>query len=241
MKKSIIAIASLVFILLLFIMSKYIYYYVQEDRYFSSNYTDYESVVDYIKEIPKLRAIKSKPIAEGINEELGSMKLIIPFNPSIDSIEVKKNDSLLIVGVLNKPLGKTKSLMVIINDNDLSQEIKREVKNINSSIDTTNLFNVYNYIYSHVPEQNLLLDGYGKINLNLRLSHLKSIVTPNGGDKAIYEYSNDKLRAFQFCTPELCRTNFVSLYVRNKDILMTFKNFSQEEIDFVLSSLEWKK
>lgn len=241
MKKAIIILSVLLFLFFGYISSKYLWFSYNEDVYYSSNATDYESIIEYIKTVPELREIELNYKGSYIDTSLLDIKLKLPFNSEIDSIDLKLMDNKALVGgIINEDLSKSKSILFLINRDDVASKVKQELFGIDKTIDTLNIYNVYDKIFSHKPEMNILKDSYAKIKYELRLSHLKSVVMVNGGNKKLYKYTENVFNAFQFCEPNICKAVSVSLFIDNQDLLMTFKNFTQEEIDFVLSSLEKK-
>lgn len=239
MKKVIIILSVLFLLFMVYLVSKYLWFNYNEDLYYSSNVTDYESVVDHITKVPELREIKPTYRGSYIDTSLLDIKLKLPFNRETDSIDLKLLDNKALVGgIVNEDLSKSKSILFLINKDDVASKVKQEILGIDRTIDTLDTYNVYDKIFSHKPKMNILKDSYAKIKYELRLSHLKSVVMVNGGDKKLYKYTENAFNAFQFCEPNICKAVSVSLFIDNQDLLMTFKNFTQDEIDFVLSSLE---
>ena len=238
MKKGLI-VFSLFFILIIgYIASKYIFFNFKEDIYYSPTYTSYEGVIPYIKEVPNERVLKPEFKGPYRIDSLGFIKFKIPLNNENDSISSIYNKNSTIINTF-KELQPKKSIMLMNNEDDVTANLKKELKQIDANIDTSSSFLVYNQIFSYKPKLNIILDNYKTIDRNLRLANLKSINLVNGGEKSIYRYNTDNIKGFQFCNPKECNTVSASIYNNDKELIIVFRQFEQDEIDFVLNSIIW--
>ena len=156
----------------------------------------------------------------------------MPFDIEVDSINLIRDKYSLIGGAINKE----KQILFKFNNDSISQNLKKSIKNVSSIIIEDN-FSLYNLIYSYTPNINIFKDSYKQIKYDLTLTKLKAITLPNGGDKSIYKYSNKHYKWFQFCSPRDCKNVAVQFFDKKKDYIFIFTNFTQEEINFVLNSI----
>lgn len=124
----------------------------------------------------------------------------------------------------------------------VTKNIKKELIEIDKKIDTLNSFEVYRYLYNYLPDKSIIKNSYSNIKKDIRLSSLKAISSVSGSEKMLYELQYNNYKGFQFCIPEECGNIFIRLFdEKNNELVLIVKNFTQNEIDFVLSSLEWNK
>ncbi len=242
MKKKIIIVVSFFIVFLVYMGSKYVYYYVQEDAYYSSSFTGYDSEKDYVMLYPVNRKLNRDCMFTHIDTSLLHIKFKLPFNSAKDSIHLISKDNALVGGTIEGNKQNKGILFHLTSKSDMVIEnLKDEVAKINKGIRIENNYELYNKIYSHVPKMNLLLDNYDDIKYNLRLTKLKAITLPNGGDKNIFRIYNANYKGFQFCSPDnSCKTVTITIFKEEEEWIFVFKSFTQDEIDFVLSSMEWK-
>lgn len=233
-RKIIIISSILVFLILGYIVSKFAYFSFQEDVYYSVDSTSYVGIVDYIKEVPKEREIHKKTYkGMFLDTTLLRFNLKIPFDN--DSVDLKIKDVNTIVGDV---INKDKGFVFFIDNRKIKYQVNKEAKNILKSLDTSSLYTAYDWIYSYQPQMNILTDSYATIKYNLRMSHLKSVIMPSGGDQLILKLGNQYFKGFQFGEPKKNKVIMLTLFFENEEVFITFNNFTQEEIDFILSSLK---
>ncbi len=233
MKKIIIVLSVIIFLIAVLVSSKYIYFYYLEDIYYSTSYTKYDGVKEYVILSPEDKNINERIDIKYVDTIAGIVKFKYPYINEKPKIKIKKKDFLIY-----EKIDKSRKIVFVKKEDNLNYEIKRNIREIDSEVDTTNIFQVYNKIYSHIPKLNILMDSYENIKYDLRLTKLKSVLLPNGSDKNIYKFDLGTLKGFQFCNPDNCSDTVVSLFDDKKEYTLVFSNFTQNEIDFILSSIK---
>lgn len=233
MKKKVFFLGILMFLLVGYLASKYIYFYIQEDAIFSPSNTEYNTEEQYIYAIPVRKVANNGYQGSFIDTTFLDLKLRLPFDRKIDSINLIRDK----YSFIGRAINREKQVLFHFNNDSINQNLKKSIKNV-SSLVIENNFNLYNLIYSYVPDINIFMDSYEEIKYNLTLTKIKAITLPNGGDKSIYKYNNKHYKWFQFCSPKDCKNVAVQFFDKKKDYIFIFTNFTQEEIDFVLNSIK---
>ncbi len=238
-KKYIIIFCVLLLLSTSFLVSKFIWFNINEDAYFTQGRT-YDGEIEYIKYQSEIRKInEDQNYNNYITENYLKLSLMLPYNSKSDSILSRKVKGALLSEVVSSETPK--SLILNLDTNELSQQIKKELIDIDHSIDTTNTFTSYKTIYNYIPRKDLIMDSYESIKKDIRLSSLKALNHISGAEKKIYEFENKIFRGFQFCVPNKCKYVSVRLFdIKNNEWTLLFKNFTQDEIDFVLNSIKLK-
>ena len=239
MKKKNILIFCVLFLLILsFFISKVIWFNINEDAYFTMGRT-YDGEVKYLMYNTEKRDINNvQSLFDNYStESYSKIRLKIPYNPNLDSITSKKIKGAVLSEIVSNEISK--SFIINLENDELSKELKKELFDIDNKIDTTDIFGLYKIIYDYYPDKNLIINGYESIKKDIRLSSLKAINYVSGSEKKIYEFTNKTFKGFQFCIPNECKRISVKLFDRkNNEWTLLFKNFTQNEIDFILSSME---
>ena len=170
---------------------------------------------------------------------LNDISLKIPKAIVNDSIEMKimKTDTSAIFNyyAYKVNVNKTKSLILNINKPDVSNNLKLELDKLGKG--NKDSFKNYETIFKHKPKGNLLLQSFKEIKSNLKLNSLKYLLYTTQSEKGIYRHEGTRAKFFQFCDTFQCENVIVNFFVKEKELTLIFSGFTQEELDFTLSSI----
>lgn len=118
----------------------------------------------------------------------------------------------------------------------LSEEVVQLL--LNEKIDTE--YELLKFVYNQNPNNINYFSSNKTLKIQYELLALKIASLLTGGDKYLANFEDNSIKCFQACKPELdgCKNTLVQLFTNdeNTSIILIFKGFNQEEINYVLKS-----
>lgn len=158
--------------------------------------------------------------------------------PDINFEEAKIENTDESFSIFSGDVGK---FMVLPNVSHNLQDILDQdniLKPILEENNITDQFSFKKFVYSKIPNDISFFDSNNEIIATYSFLKLKSAFLVTGGEKYLGYFEDDDLRGFQYCKPELCDVVLSEIFLPSNDsLLLRFSFFNQNEIDYVLSSI----
>lgn len=104
-----------------------------------------------------------------------------------------------------------------------------------------NEYELSKFLFNQDPKNIHFYDSNKNLDLKYELLGLKSSALAIGSENSLSFFETETIKGFQFCKPELtdCTTTQIQFYLPDYDgnFFILFKNFNQEEIDYIIRSI----